>query len=502
MGSRRIGVLALLMLAGCLVASSERPALDFASEAPRLRNADLRQPSRVIRHALVGDGRIEQQHRQVFQEAGSPPRGVPAQQSPSRHMQHGRHLQQVVSWHSNVPYSAATSAETQQGTASPAVGQPMFLSWSRWRGPSAAVQTESGATGAVAPASTVRLGPGVSRRARQRWSQASQLQPPLQQLTPMLQQQQPQPEVMPDQEQPMAYAVPSATEQAATAAVAVNVEPAAVAREQADNQPEQAAPVDTMQPILSAAEVEQPDISAGTEGSLAADQGTQPLTTKQAKRKRRNAQLAASMAVDTAVAIAGEPHFERACTGLKHRRFQQLLMYHCSCSAVHQNCQQLVVLEGCLLSHLAYLPLLHSVHFVAGLMHSQPADMPALQPADLATAAAEAASPPTVVPVHLAHPGLIAEVPSGLTPNKPSELPAPSPSPTAPQQAKFCIPATRGMQFNVLAAGDSITQGSVPSKMINHPYTIQLSQLLQRRLGKNADATDAGTARFSSQAGC
>jgi hypothetical protein len=40
----------------------------------------------------------------------------------------------------------------------------------------------------------------------------------------------------------------------------------------------------------------------------------------------------------------------------------------------------------------------------------------------------------------------------------------------------------------ILAIGDSITEGSVPSKNLNHPYTIQLEQQL-RKLRPNARIT-------------
>lgn len=36
-------------------------------------------------------------------------------------------------------------------------------------------------------------------------------------------------------------------------------------------------------------------------------------------------------------------------------------------------------------------------------------------------------------------------------------------------------------ELRILAIGDSITQGSVPSKGANHPYTIKLQQILQSR---------------------
>jgi lysophospholipase L1-like esterase len=47
--------------------------------------------------------------------------------------------------------------------------------------------------------------------------------------------------------------------------------------------------------------------------------------------------------------------------------------------------------------------------------------------------------------------------------------------------------------LRVLAIGDSITQGSVPSKNMNHPYTIQLQQQLQQAFpGRSIDVDNAG----------
>jgi hypothetical protein len=40
-------------------------------------------------------------------------------------------------------------------------------------------------------------------------------------------------------------------------------------------------------------------------------------------------------------------------------------------------------------------------------------------------------------------------------------------------------------EIRILAIGDSITEGSVPSKNMNHPYTIELEQQL-RKLRPNA----------------
>jgi hypothetical protein len=44
----------------------------------------------------------------------------------------------------------------------------------------------------------------------------------------------------------------------------------------------------------------------------------------------------------------------------------------------------------------------------------------------------------------------------------------------------------------VLAIGDSITQGSVPSKNLNHPYTIRLKEVLEPQLSLPVRAVDAG----------
>ena len=41
--------------------------------------------------------------------------------------------------------------------------------------------------------------------------------------------------------------------------------------------------------------------------------------------------------------------------------------------------------------------------------------------------------------------------------------------------------ATQMGELRILAIGDSITQGSVPSKGANHPYTTKLQQLLQSK---------------------
>jgi hypothetical protein len=42
--------------------------------------------------------------------------------------------------------------------------------------------------------------------------------------------------------------------------------------------------------------------------------------------------------------------------------------------------------------------------------------------------------------------------------------------------------------IRILAIGDSITEGAVPSKNLNHPYTIQLEQHL-RKMRPNARIT-------------
>jgi hypothetical protein len=57
----------------------------------------------------------------------------------------------------------------------------------------------------------------------------------------------------------------------------------------------------------------------------------------------------------------------------------------------------------------------------------------------------------------------------------------------------YCIPVERrSLSFHVLAAGDSITQGSVPSRGFNYPYTIKLEELLRKKLGPRTRAIDAG----------
>jgi hypothetical protein len=56
----------------------------------------------------------------------------------------------------------------------------------------------------------------------------------------------------------------------------------------------------------------------------------------------------------------------------------------------------------------------------------------------------------------------------------------------------YCIPVERRSSFHVLAAGDSITQGSVPSRGFNYPYAIKLEELLRKKLGPRTRAIDAG----------
>jgi lysophospholipase L1-like esterase len=49
-----------------------------------------------------------------------------------------------------------------------------------------------------------------------------------------------------------------------------------------------------------------------------------------------------------------------------------------------------------------------------------------------------------------------------------------------------------GDTIRILALGDSITQGSVPSKNENHPYTIQLEQRIAAATGKKVEMVNAG----------
>lgn len=55
-----------------------------------------------------------------------------------------------------------------------------------------------------------------------------------------------------------------------------------------------------------------------------------------------------------------------------------------------------------------------------------------------------------------------------------------------------CISRSPTGQLTVLAAGDSITQGSVPSKNFNHPYTIKMEQVLEAGQQTDVRAVDAG----------
>lgn len=83
-----------------------------------------------------------------------------------------------------------------------------------------------------------------------------------------------------------------------------------------------------------------------------------------------------------------------------------------------------------------------------------------------------------------------------------TQEPAVTPQPQVPTQqppvqqpvvpkGPYCIP--RGANgLTVLAAGDSITQGSVPSKMLNHPYTIEMEKILESTLATEVRAVDAG----------
>lgn len=63
----------------------------------------------------------------------------------------------------------------------------------------------------------------------------------------------------------------------------------------------------------------------------------------------------------------------------------------------------------------------------------------------------------------------------------------------ATANAARVVPAAKGKggPLRILALGDSITQGSVPSANQNHPYTIELKKRLARaRLGRRVDITD------------
>lgn len=46
--------------------------------------------------------------------------------------------------------------------------------------------------------------------------------------------------------------------------------------------------------------------------------------------------------------------------------------------------------------------------------------------------------------------------------------------------------------LQVLAVGDSLTNGAVPSLNANHPYTLRLAQLLQQATGRQVSTTTVG----------
>jgi hypothetical protein len=76
-----------------------------------------------------------------------------------------------------------------------------------------------------------------------------------------------------------------------------------------------------------------------------------------------------------------------------------------------------------------------------------------------------------------------------------SGAPAAGPDATAPLEAgnATVVAAPEPLAaLRVLALGDSITQGSVPSENVNHPYTLQLQKRLQAKLRRPADVTNAG----------
>jgi hypothetical protein len=77
--------------------------------------------------------------------------------------------------------------------------------------------------------------------------------------------------------------------------------------------------------------------------------------------------------------------------------------------------------------------------------------------------------------------------------HRPDQTAMPSAVDIAAQQQglAYCIPRSAA-GLAVLAAGDSITQGSVPSKNLNHPYTIRMKQLLEAQLSAPVRAVDAG----------
>ncbi|KAF8059433.1 Sh3yl1 [Scenedesmus sp. PABB004] len=87
-----------------------------------------------------------------------------------------------------------------------------------------------------------------------------------------------------------------------------------------------------------------------------------------------------------------------------------------------------------------------------------------------------------------------APAPAAAPPAAPEAGPAAAAAPSSAAAAGgFCIPISRGRPFNVLAAGDSITQGSVPSKMTNHPYAWKVEELLKANLATSrVSVVDAG----------
>lgn len=79
----------------------------------------------------------------------------------------------------------------------------------------------------------------------------------------------------------------------------------------------------------------------------------------------------------------------------------------------------------------------------------------------------------------------------------------PPPPGSQGQSGTYCIPRSASGQLAVLAAGDSITQGSVPSKNFNHPYTIKMEQVLEATLQTDVRALDAGgRERQDRRSGC
>jgi hypothetical protein len=52
-------------------------------------------------------------------------------------------------------------------------------------------------------------------------------------------------------------------------------------------------------------------------------------------------------------------------------------------------------------------------------------------------------------------------------------------------RAQSC-PSAQQCPFRVLAIGDSLTKGAVPSKQLNHPYAIRLQQLLNTKFRNRA----------------